>query len=129
MVAYVLVCQLASVPATQRHLLKNILLTAVYGIWISSDHYTDHFCIHPKMSTLHVLTLDYLVRVYPLFLIFLTYITVTFHDRYPLVVKICSLVQAFTTFLVLSYVKILFDPLTPVYVDGSTLNQTSMLVT
>ena len=41
-----------------------------------------------------------------------------------------SLVQAFATFLVLSYVKILYvsiDLLTPVYlktVDGGTLNQT-----
>ena len=159
MVAYVLVCQLASVPATQRHLLvKNFekhaigikLLIAVNSIW-NLDFFRSlyrPFCIHPKMSALHVLALDYLVGVYPLFLIFLTYIAVTLHDRYPLVVKIwrpvyrvfmCirqewdirgSLVQAFATFLVLSYVKIFyvsFDLLTPVYlktVDGGTLNQT-----
>ena len=158
MVAYVLVCQLASAPAMQRHLLVSFekdtigtkLLIAVYSMW-NLDFFRSlyrPFCIHPKMSTLHVLTLDYLVGVYPLFLIFLTYIAVTLHDRYPLVVKIwrpvyrvfmCirqewdirgSLVQAFATFLVLSYVKILyvsFDLLTPVYlktVDGGTLNQT-----
>ena len=158
MVAYVLVCQLGSVPAMQRHLLANFekhpigtkLLIAVYSMW-NLDFFRSlyrPFCIHPKMSTLHVLTLDYLVGVYPLFLIFLTYIAVTLHDRYPLVVKIWrpvyrvfmyirqewdirgSLVQAFATFLVLSYVKILhvsFDLLTPVYlktVDGGTLNQT-----
>ena len=158
MVAYVLVCQIVSVPATQRHLLLSFekqaigikLLIAVYSMW-NLDFFGSlyrPFCIHPKMSTLHVLALDYLVGVYPLFLIFLTYIAVTLHDRYPLVVKIwrpvyrvfmCirqewdirgSLVQAFATFLVLSYVKILyvsFDLLTPVYlktVDGGTLNQT-----
>ena len=159
MVAYVLVCQIASVPATQRYLWLNFekhnvlgikLLISVYSMWNLDFFRSLHrpFCIHPKMFTLHVLALDYLVGVYPLFLIFLTYIAVTLHDRYPLVVKIwrpvyrvfmCirqewdirgSLVQAFATFLVLSYVKILyvsFDLLTPVYlktVDGSTLNQT-----
>ena len=159
MVAYVLVCQIACVPATQRYLLLNFekhdflgtkLLIALYSMWNLDFFRSLHrpFCIHPKMSTLHVLALDYLVGVYPLFLIFLTYIAVTLHDRYPLVVKIwrpmyrvfmCirqewdirgSLVQAFATFLVLSYVKILYvssDLLTPVYlktVDGSTLNQT-----
>ena len=158
MVAYVLVCQLVSVPAMQRHLLVSFekdtigtkLLIAVYSMW-NLDFFRSlyrPFCIHPKMSILHVLALDYLVGVYPLFLIFLTYIAVTLHDRYPLVVKIwrpvyrvfmCirqewdirgSLVQAFATFLVLSYVKIFyvsFDLLTPVYlktVDGGTLNQT-----
>ena len=158
MVAYVLVCQIVSVPATQRHILVNYethaigikLLIAVYSMW-NLDFFRSlyrPFCIHPKMSILHVLALDYLVGVYPLFLIFLTYIAVTSHDRYPLVVKIwrpvyrvfmCirqewdihgSLVQAFATFLVLSYVKIFyvsFDLLTPVYlktVDGGTLNQT-----
>ena len=156
MVAYVLVCQIVSVPATQRHLLHEThafgfkLLIAVYSMW-NLDFFRSlyrPFCIHPKMSTLHVLALDYLVGVYPIFLIFLTYIAVTLHDRYPLVVKIwrpvyrvfiCirqewdirgSLVQTFATFLVLSYVKIFyvsFDLLTPVYlktVDGGTLNQT-----
>ena len=155
MVAYVLFCQIVNVPATQRHLLLNFekhagLLIVVYSMWnldFFRSLYTP-FCIHPKMSTLHVLALDYLVGVYPLFLIILTYIAVTLHDRYPLVVKIwrpvyrvfmCirqewdirgSLVQSFATFLVLSYVKILyvsFDLLTPVYLktlDGGTLNQT-----
>ena len=159
MVAYVLVCQLVGVPAAQRQILKNFdknvgnqLLWDLSAIWnldfFRSLLHNSPFCIHPKMSTLHVLALDYLVGAYPLFLIFLTYIAVTLHDRYSLVVKIWrpvyrlfmyirqewdirgSLVQAFATFLVLSYVKILyvsFDLLTPVYlktVDGGTLNQT-----
>ena len=159
MVAYVMVCQLVSVPAIQRYLWKHSgkyvryqLIVDIHAIWnldfFRSLLHNSPFCIHPKMSTLHVLALDYLVGVYPLFLIFLTYIAVTLHDRYPLVVKIwrpvyrvfmCirqewdihgSLVQSFATFLVLSYVKILyvsFDLLTPVYlktVDGGTLNQT-----
>ena len=157
MVAYVLVCQVVSTPATQRYLLQhfdqyigNQLLMAPYAVW-NLDFFRSlykPFCIHPKMSIPQVLALEYLVGVYPLLLIFLTYVAVTLHDRYPLLVKIwkpayrvftCirlewdirgSLVQAFATFLVLSYVKILyvsFDLLTPVYlktVDGATLNQT-----
>ena len=163
MVAYVLFCQIVSVPATQRHLDEKHgiglqLSIAVYSMW-NLDFFRSlyrPFCIHPKMSSLHVLALDYLVGVYPLFLIFLTYIAVTLHDRYPLVVKIwrpmyrvfmCirqewdirgSLVQAFATFLVLSYVKILYvssDLLTPVYLKTvlmvvlSTKPTFSMLVT
>ena len=46
------------------------------------------FCIHPDMITLQVLALDYLVAVYPLFLIFITYTAVLLHDRYSIVVKI-----------------------------------------
>ena len=83
------------------------------------------FCLHLKLNTMQVLALDYLIAVYPMLLVFLTYIAVTLHDRCPLIVTlwrpiqrvlICirkewnirgSLVQAFATFLVLSYVKIL----------------------
>ena len=151
MVAYVLVCQLVSVPTLQRFLMRHekinysLLLTG-YSLW-NLDFFRSlykPFCIHPRMTTLHVLALDYLVGVYPLFLIFLTYIAVKLHDHYPIALKLqrllkCtrkewsvrgSLIQAFATFLVLSYVKILdvsFDLLTPVYlntVDGGTLNQT-----
>ena len=104
-----------------------------------------------EKSTLHFLTmsvlaLDYLVGVYPLFLIFLTCIAVFLHDRYSIMVKIwkpvykmlsCirrewnirgSLIQAFATFLILSYVKILnvsFDLLLPIClkdVKGDILN-------
>ena len=114
----------------------KIFLSSI-GIWnldFFRSAYTP-FCIHPKMDFIHVLVLDYLVGVYPLFLIFLTYIAVTLHDRYPLVVKMwrpvyralmCirqewnirgSLIQAFASFFILSYVKILgvsLDILTPV---------------
>ena len=100
------------------------------------------------MTTLQVLSLDYLVAVYPLFLIFLTYTAVLLHDRYSIVVNIwrpayrvfsCirrewnirgSLIQAFATFMVLSYVKILnvsFSLLIPVNVkdvNGEVINVT-----
>ena len=125
------------------------IVIALFSLWnldILRSIYKP-FCIHPSMTTLQVLALDYLIGVYPLLLIALTYIFVCLHDRYTLVVRLwqpmyrvfmCirnewsirgSLVQAFATFLVLSYVKILnvsFDLLTPVFmttVEGYILKQ------
>ena len=152
----VLICQISTAPITvQLYTISQsyaqspatkICLSSI-GIWnldFFRSAYTP-FCIHPKMDFIHVLVLDYLVGVYPLFLIFLTYIAVTLHDRYSLVVKMwrpvyralmCireewniqgSLIQAFATFFILSYVKILYvslDILTPVSlqtVEGNEL--------
>ena len=154
MVAYVLICQILTTPVLMRYLLKRLSIGAKYLFTFISVWNLDicrllyePFCIHPEMSTLQVLALDYVVGIYPLVLIFLTYIAVTLHDRYPLIVKIwkpaykcfiCirrewnirgSLIQAFSTFLVLSYVKILnvsFDLLIPVVlqtVEGKRLKQ------
>jgi hypothetical protein len=157
MVGSILICQVVTQPTLLRMVYqsnnksKNLLTgVAFYSVWnldFFRSLYTP-FCIHPKITILHVLTLDYLVGVYPLFLIFLTYNLVTLHDRYPIVVKIWrpaygvfmrirkewnirgSLIQAFASFLILSYVKILnvsFDLLFPVYLqtpEGEILNQT-----
>ena len=93
------------------------------------------FCLHPNATTLQVLSLDYIIAAYPLALIILTYTLVTLHyHNCTLVVwlwrpflRCCirfkrqwnirnSLVDAFATFLLLSYVKFLsvsFDILTP----------------
>ena len=85
------------------------------------------------MSILQTISLDYAVAVYPLVLISITYCLVRLHDRYIVfsrlwlpVYRCCStfrrkwsiresLVNAFTTFFILSYVKIMnvsFDILT-----------------
>ena len=104
------------------------------------------FCLSPHLSTIQVTALDYFIGVYPLFLILVTYGLVKPHDNSSLVVRIwkpfnrCfaqldkqwrmkgSLVDAFATFLLLSYVKMLnvsLDLLTPVSlfdVHGTTLN-------
>ena len=93
------------------------------------------FCLHPSASTLQILSLDYIVAAYPLLLITLTYVLVTLHYNNCKVVvwlwkpfHVCyihfqlqwnirnSLVDAFATFLLLSYVKFLstsIDILTP----------------
>ena len=95
------------------------------------------FCLHPNTSTLQVLSLDYIIAAYPLALIIFTYTLVRLHyHNCRLVVWLwrsfiscfarCrrqwdiqnSLVDAFATFLLLSYVKYLsvsFDILMPTF--------------
>ena len=141
MVAYILTCQIITTPILIRILtpgnfnnLLTLLLINCFSFWnldFLRSVYSP-FCLHPKMNTMHVLALDYLVGVYPLFLIVLTYIAMLVHDRCPSVARVCrlvsqysgqvqtirgSLIQTFASFLVLSYVKILnvsFDLLFPV---------------
>ena len=111
---------------------------SVFGVWnlnFCRLVYTP-FCLHPNTNTLQVMALDYLVAVYPLLLIGLFYLLVLLYDHNARpVVFLCkpfvsffirfrrqwnirsSLVDAFATFLLLSYVKILsvsMDLLTPV---------------
>lgn len=141
MVAYIMTCQIATTPTLIRILkpgnfnhVSTMLLINCFSVWnldFLRSIYSP-FCLHPNMNTMHVLALDYLVGVYPLFLILLTYLAIMVHDRCPMLAKVCrqatkyfgqvqsirgSLVQTFATFLVLSYVKILtvsFDLLFPV---------------
>ena len=91
-------------------------------------------CLHPNMSMLQALALEYVTAVYPLLLIFITYFLVNLHDCFRVIVRLwapfyrcfarlrtewdirSSLIGAFGTFILLSYVKILnisFDILTP----------------
>ena len=99
------------------------------------------FCLHSNASTLQVLSLDYIIAAYPLALIILTYTLVRLHyHNCTLVVWLwrpfiscfarCrrqwdiqnSLVDAFATFLLLSYVKFLsvsFDLLVPTIIWDS----------
>ena len=99
------------------------------------------FCLHPNATTLQVLSLDYVIAAYPLALIILTYTLVRLHyHNCTLVVWLwrpfiscfarCrrqwdiqnSLVDAFATFLLLSYVKFLsvsFDLLVPTIIWDS----------
>ena len=107
-----------------------------------------YFCLHPKLSILHVVVLDYVVALYPFLLILVTYILVTMYDNNYRVItmawkpfKWClnhyhghvqpksSLVEVFATFILLSNVKILgvsFDLLTPTRswdASGATLDK------
>ena len=83
-------------------------------------------CLHPKANILEILSLDYIIALYPFLLIFLTYVLVTAYDReYRLLrymwkpFKWCfnyyrktwniktSLIEIFATFIFFSSVKIL----------------------
>ena len=129
---------------------SKLYLTSMYGIW-NLDFFRlvyTPFCLHPHTNTLQVLALDYIIAVYPLLLIALSYLLVLLYDRnvhfivclwkpfVPLFIRFrrqwnirSSLVDAFATFLLLSYVKILsvsVDLLMPVVLydqKGHTLPQ------
>lgn len=159
MVAYVTLSQLSMAPGLvtfysarfERASIKRVnIVLALYGIWnldFFRSLYTP-FCLHPKLNTVHVICLDYLIAVYPLLLILLTYFLVQLHDRVRVVMLLwkpvykCiyrfrkewnikeSLIKAFATFIILSYVKIMnvsIEILTPAHnyrdIHGKTINK------
>ena len=138
---WILVCQLLSSDIPMRLLtavadvrpdyaisppLKT--LGSVYGVW-NLDFFRSvyrPFCLHPSLTTLQVMTLDYVIAAYPLVLIIGTYVLVDMYSREVssvvvvgrLFQRCCirfrhklnirtSLIDAFGTFFSLSYVKFL----------------------
>ena len=123
---------------------------SVMGLW-NLDFFCSvysPFCVNPETNTLQVLALDYFIAVYPLLLIGLSYLLVLLYDenvhlivciRKPFVTLFIrfrrqwniksSPVDAFATFLLLSYVKILsvsMEILMPVVLyneNGQSLSQ------
>ena len=137
MVVYVTVSQIVAARGILRFIfnaypeyaLKNFFVLAIslYTVW-NLDFFRGFyhpFCLHPDMSIFKTISLDYAVAVYPLMLISITYCLVRLHDRYIVfsrlwlpVYRCCStfrrkwniresLVNAFATFFILSYVKIM----------------------
>ena len=111
------------------------VIAGLYSIW-NLDFFRSiypPFCLHPNMSALGVLSLDYLVAIYPMVAVILTYIIVQkfsyvsylsdhLNKCLHLFIKEgntgSSLIEAFATFILLSYVKILnvtFNILIPTY--------------
>ena len=148
---YILVSQVIAMPTHIRYLyaLQNYYKKShtlqlklaevgisMYSVW-NLDFFRaiyDPFCIHPGLSSLGVVALDYMVAIYPLLLILLTYGFIQIYSHMHVVQrflkpihKCCfhfrkewnikqSLISVFATFLLLSYVKILntsFDLLLP----------------
>ena len=60
-----------------------VVVSSIAGIWnLDFSRLAYHpFCLHPSLSTLQILSLDYAIAIYPLFLILLTYMMVKCHDR------------------------------------------------
>ena len=155
--AFLLACQVVSSPMLLRIAFSTVIdvhawflsiLESLYGFWNLDFFRTlyPQFCLHPSMSSLQVLALDYIIAAYPLLLTVITYSLVELHNHdCSLVVclwkpfRICfarlqrqcdiqtSLIEAFASFLLLSYVKFLsvsFDllALVNVYnVSGETM--------
>ncbi len=165
---YVLMSQIITTPSLLRyvtslntkkqgHIASNVALS-IHAIW-NLDFFRSlypPFCWKESTSTLFIVTLDYIIAFYPLCLIAITYILVHLHDHFYVIAYVWkpvhkvfsrirrqwsvkrSLVDAFTTFILLSYIKILnasFDILMPttlhnmtgqfvsrsyLYLDGST---------
>ena len=104
------------------------VFVSISGVW-NLDFFRlvyPPFCLQPDTNDLQVQAMDYLTAVYPLVLISLAYLLVLLYDRnvrfvvwlwkpvVPLFIRLRrqwnikhSLVDAFATFLLLSYVKIL----------------------
>ena len=146
----VIFCQLLSQPFVLRlwiQLIRDLnylcfmkFFLTLYGIW-NLDFFrlvVPPICL--PLNTMQMIALDYLVAVYPLFLLACFYVLLTAHDRgCRLVVRLwrpflwCtarlrqrwnvrhSIIDAFATFLLLSYMKFLgtsFDLLVPTAVYG-----------
>ena len=132
----VAVCQFLSCPLHLRGIVQGTkhtrmfvivkILATSYGIWNLDFFRTVIPPICLPLSTLQTLALDYLVALYPLVLVLVTYALLTAYERgVGVVVLLCtpfhrcavrlrkkwklkhSIIDAFVTFLLLSYVKLL----------------------
>ena len=119
------------------------MMTFLYGIW-NLDFFRLAFpplCLHPSISTHQVISLDYIIALYPILLIFITYVLFKLHDWSTVAqflwkpmtqlfyrfhkesVASVSFINVFCTFFLLSYIKILntsLNLLTPVQVVNMT---------
>ena len=99
------------------------------GIWNLDfgRHIVPPFCVSETLNTYHALLLDYITGFYPMLLILVTYILIKLHSHnFKLIVALwspfnrcfskvrrswnpqASIMNAFATFLILSFAKILF---------------------
>ena len=104
------------------------MVLSIFGV-VNLDFFCDIYpllCISPNFTILHVLPLDFIVALYPYFLMVLTYVLIKLYDR-PCVFLECtwkpfkwffqkyykklnvrtSLVEVFATFVFFSSVKII----------------------
>ena len=155
---YILFCQLLSLPSLLRLLVnghgnntdQNIkwftnVYSSIIGIW-NLDFFRlmyKPFCLHPKVTVIQSLALDYLIALYPLLLVAITYCLVSLYGRNCTAVvylwrplhKILrpisrdldiksTLIESFSTLYLLSVVKIqsvsldLLLPTPLYYADG-----------
>ena len=155
---YILFCQLLSIPSLVRILVNSHgyntdqntkwlinVYTSIIGIW-NLDFFRliyKPFCLHPQMTVIQSFTLEYLIALYPLLLVAITYWLVSLYGRNCTAVvylwkplrKILrpiycdldiksTLIESFSTLYLLSVVKIqsvslnLLLPTRLYYADG-----------
>ena len=106
----------------------ELAIISFYAIWNLDffRYFIPSFCISSDITTLHTLALEYVVAIYPLLLTVIIYFCIEMHDRGVRVVvcvwrpfHVCfarfrrrldpkgSVINAFATFLLLSYSKLL----------------------
>jgi len=103
------------------------MLYSRYVMWNLefSRPFTSDLCLHPNLSPLQILVLEYAVALYPMILVLLTSFIVYWHGKSHIVVLFCrplytllhrfrkmwnvktSLIEAFATLILLSYVDII----------------------
>ena len=112
---------------TAIHFFELAVIT-FYGIWNLDffRYFIPSFCISSDLTTLHTLALEYVVAIYPLLLTIIIYFCIEMYDSGVRVVvcvwrpfRVCfarfrrkwnlkgSVINAFATFLLLSYSKLL----------------------
>ena len=121
-----------------------VSLLSIWNLDILRAFY-EPFCLHPHMSIVQALALDYLVALYPLVLLLIAFTLVYLHGRnqkiivilwkpFGLILRPCvrnlniqtSLIESFATLFILSAMKIqsvsldLLSPTALYYPDGST---------
>ena len=154
--AFVTVAQTIATPPNLRVILNGTkhaylplvqILATVYGIWNLDFFRTviPPLCIN--QSTLQALSLDYAIAFYPLLLLIFAYLLIELHARdfWPIVQlwrpfqRCCgnrwdirsSIINAFATFLLLSYVRLLsvsFDLLTPTHIFDAHGNKRGLFL-
>ena len=158
MVGYVTISQVLAtgielrfkaLESSNRVMLK--LFSTIYGVW-NLDFFRalySPFCLNSSLPPLAVISLDYLVAVYPMLLIVITYSMLSLCGKYQSVLhcwttlyrlvhrcyQACDirnlLIDAFTTMLMLSYVKILnvsFELLLPVLMSDDECTGRGLVV-
>ena len=154
--AFVTVAQIIAIPANLRvvlHASKQAylpliqILATLFGIWNLDFFRTVIPPICMNLSTLQALSLDYATAFYPLLLLILAYLFIELHARafWPIVQlwrpfqRCCgnrwdirsSIINAFATFLLLTYVKLLsasFDLLTPTHIFDAHGNKRGLFL-
>lgn len=155
---FVFYCQIVTMPIIIREIVLNnkyrgtqtlnvveTIYIGLFGIWNLDWFRTlyDPFCLHPNMTVVQALALDYLIAVYPLLLLIIAFVLVSLHSRNFKIVVVfwkpfksilrpffrnlniqTSLIESFASLYFLSAMKVqsvtldLISPTPLYYVDG-----------